>query len=55
MKLGSSVPWPEAMMKIAGSRDMDASPLMEFFQPIVDFLEEANAGHRIGWDENCPG
>ena len=33
----------------------DASPLMEFFQPVVDFLEEENAGHRIGWDENCPG
>ena len=55
LKLGSSVSWTEAMMKIAGTRDMDAGPLMEFFRPVIKYLEKENEGHRIGWDENCPG
>ncbi|KAI0233168.1 Angiotensin-converting enzyme [Lamellibrachia satsuma] len=54
LKLGSSVPWTEAMLKIAGTREMDAAPLLEFFRPVIKFLEKENEGHRIGWDENCP-
>ena len=55
MKMGSSMPWPDAMMRIAGSRAMDAQPLLEFFKPVMSWLEKENVGHKIGWTDECPG
>lgn len=55
LKLGSSKPWPDALEAITGSRDMSAEPLIQFFQPLIDWLEEQNRmnGDVIGWDENA--
>ncbi|XP_077996679.1 angiotensin-converting enzyme-like [Glandiceps talaboti] len=54
LKMGSSVPWPDAMEAITGQRDMSAKPLIEFFQPLIDWLEEQNEmnGDVTGWDLN---
>ncbi|XP_070558526.1 angiotensin-converting enzyme-like [Ptychodera flava] len=54
LKLGSSLPWPEAMEAITGQRDMSAEPLMEFFEPLIDWLKAENEknGDIIGWDLN---
>lgn len=55
MKLGASMPWPDALEAITGSRTMTAEPLVEYFQPLLDWLAEENAGFPVGWDENsCP-
>lgn len=54
MKLGSSVPWPDALEAMTGSRVMDAAPLVEYFQPLMDWLQQQNAGQPIGWTEQCP-
>ncbi|ESO94197.1 hypothetical protein LOTGIDRAFT_118685, partial [Lottia gigantea] len=54
LKLGSSKPWPEAMKMVTGSTKMDASALMEYFQPLIDWLKKENEGEDLGWDENCP-
>ena len=54
LKLGSSKPWPDAMEAITGQRKMDASALMEFFQPLTDWLKEQNKGHKITWTDACP-
>ncbi|XP_071508563.1 angiotensin-converting enzyme-like [Diadema antillarum] len=53
LKMGSSQPWPEAMEAITGVRIMDASALVNYFQPLIDYLEEKNAenGDEPGWDE----
>ncbi|XP_070538259.1 angiotensin-converting enzyme-like [Ptychodera flava] len=52
LKLGKSKPWPEAMHALTGSRQMDAQPLMDYFQPLIDWLDEENGknGDTLGWD-----
>ncbi|KAL8561905.1 hypothetical protein ACOMHN_046695 [Nucella lapillus] len=54
LQLGSSKPWPQALEQITGSRQMDVGPLLDYFQPLYDWLKEQNAGHPIGWEEECP-
>ncbi|XP_067687134.1 uncharacterized protein [Haliotis asinina] len=54
LELGSSRPWPEAMQILTGQNKMDARPLMEYFQPLTDWLKEQNRGHIIGWEHMCP-
>ena len=51
LKLGSSMPWPDAMEKITGQREMSALPLVKYFEPLMRYLEEENArmGETIGW------
>ncbi|KAM6951413.1 angiotensin-converting enzyme isoform 2-T2 [Aplochiton taeniatus] len=53
MKLGFSKPWPEAMAMITGQPKMTAQPLMEYFQPLTDWLEEENNKNKEvrGWPE----
>ncbi|XP_071837203.1 angiotensin-converting enzyme-like [Apostichopus japonicus] len=57
LKLGSSRPWPEALEAITGSRDMSAEPLIEFFKPLIDWLEVQNEmnGDVVGWEDDNPG
>ena len=54
LRLGSSRPWPDAMEIITGQRDIDVGPLLEYFKPLSDWLEEQNAGHDVTWDDDCP-
>jgi oligoendopeptidase F len=51
LKLGSSRPWPDAMEQITGQRVMDASALVEYFQPLYEWLKTENAktSEFIGW------
>ncbi|HEY0840344.1 MAG TPA: M2 family metallopeptidase, partial [Vulgatibacter sp.] len=44
LALGSSKPWPEAMEAITGQREMDASAILEYFQPLQTWLAEQNRG-----------
>lgn len=54
MSLGSSKPWPEALEVITGQRKMDASALLEYFEPLADWLKKENerTGAHIGWDSS---
>ena len=54
LRLGSSKPWPEALKQMTGTSHMDVGPLVEYFQPLLDWLEIQNAGHPTGWTEECP-
>ena len=54
MKLGSAVPWPDALEAIVGSREMSALPLVEYFQPLLDWLASENEGQPVGWEPACP-
>ena len=49
LALGSSKPWPEALEVLAGTREMDAAALMEYFAPLMKHLEEQNQGRTCGW------
>lgn len=52
LKLGSSKPWPDAMEILTGQRKMDGTALLQFFQPLYDWLKAQNekTGEKIGWE-----
>lgn len=33
---------------------MDAGPLMEYFRPLTDWLQEQNVNENLGWSAKCP-
>ncbi|HVS16868.1 MAG TPA: M2 family metallopeptidase [Thermoanaerobaculia bacterium] len=49
MELGSSRPWPEALETVGGSREMDATAILDYFAPLQAWLDEQNAGRQCGW------
>lgn len=53
LRLGSSKPWPEAMREITGQQHMDAKPIIDYFQPLIDWLKDQNKGDNPGWSQTC--
>jgi len=49
MKMGASKPWPEALEALTGQRQMDASAMAEYFQPLKEWLDKQNAEKKVGW------
>lgn len=52
LKLGASKPWQDAMEALTGQRDILATPLLNYFEPLRVWLEAENIknGDYIGWD-----
>jgi len=49
LALGASRPWQDALEKLAGTRQMDASAIIDYFHPLMTWLEEQNRGRECGW------
>lgn len=49
MAMGASRPWPDALEAFTGSRQMDGSALIEYFKPLMTWLQEQNKDHQCGW------
>ncbi|MFP3942189.1 MAG: M2 family metallopeptidase [Acidobacteriota bacterium] len=49
LEMGSSRPWPEALEALTGSREMDATAILDYFEPLHEWLEEQNRGRTCGW------
>ncbi len=49
LSLGASKPWPDAMEAVGAGRKADAGPMLEYFQPLRDWLKEENKGQSCGW------
>jgi len=49
LEMGESKPWQEALEKIAGTREMDASAIRDYFAPLQRWLDEQNRGNPVGW------
>ena len=49
LAMGASRPWPDALEAIAGTREMDATAILDYFEPLAGWLEEQNAGRQCGW------
>ncbi|MCS7043377.1 MAG: M2 family metallopeptidase [Bryobacteraceae bacterium] len=49
LEMGASRPWQEALEKITGTRQMDASAIRAYFKPLEDWLVEQNRGKPVGW------
>ena len=49
LKLGQSKPWPEALEAMTGSRQMDATAIVDYFAPLKTWLDEQTKGQPSGW------
>ncbi|MFT6661725.1 MAG: peptidyl-dipeptidase A [Maricaulis maris] len=49
MEMGASQPWPDALEAFTGTREMDGSAIIAYFQPLMTHLEEQNATRDCGW------
>ncbi|XP_063809269.1 angiotensin-converting enzyme 2 [Pseudophryne corroboree] len=54
LMLGNSRPWPEALESITGTPKMDVQPLLDYFKPLYNWLEEDNrVNNRVAdWTKN---
>jgi peptidyl-dipeptidase A len=46
---GASEPWQDTLSKLTGTREMDASAIVEYFEPLMGWLRERNEGRSCGW------
>ncbi len=49
LALGASKPWPDALEKLAGTRQMDGGAVRAYFAPLEKWLIEQNKGKPVGW------
>ncbi len=49
LELGASKPWPDALQAMTGTRQMDATPLLDYFSPLRTWLQAQNQGQKCGW------
>ena len=49
LEMGASEAWPEALEVIAGTREMDATAILDYFEPLSVWLGEQNEGRACGW------
>ena len=51
LKMGTSRPWPEALEAMTGSRQMDATAIIDYFAPLKAWLDEqvAKGNSKAGW------
>lgn len=49
LEMGQSRQWQDALYAMTGSRQMDASAMMEYFAPLKKWLDEQNKGKPSGW------
>jgi peptidyl-dipeptidase A len=49
LEAGSSQPWQDTLEKLTGTRQMDASAIIDYFEPLMGWLQEKNEGMSCGW------
>lgn len=49
LEMGAEKPWPDALEAFTGSREMDGSAVVEYFAPLMEWLQEQNKDRQCGW------
>ena len=49
LSMGQSRPWPEALEVLTGSKQMDATAILDYFAPLGKWLDGQLAGTAVGW------
>jgi peptidyl-dipeptidase A len=49
LEIGQSRPWQDALFVLTGSRQLDATAMMDYFAPLKKWLDEQNKGKPVGW------
>ncbi len=50
LKLGASEPWPEALKAMTGQSRMDATAIIDYYKPLIEWLDAQNKGQQCGWE-----
>ena len=46
---GAVTPWPEALEALTGSKQMDATAIIDYFTPLQAWLDQQVTGKPVGW------
>lgn len=49
LAMGQSKPWPEALEALTGSKQMDATAIIDYFKPLQEWLDQQVKGKPTGW------
>ena len=49
LSMGQSKPWPDALEVIAGTKQMDATAILDYFKPLDAWLDQQIKGQPVGW------
>ena len=49
LAMGASRPWQDALEALSGTREMDASAIIDYFAPLKRWLDDQNKGRSCGW------
>lgn len=49
LEMGASKPWPDALEKFTGSREMSGDAMVAYFKPLMTWLQQQNKGQKCGW------
>ncbi|XP_004435206.1 PREDICTED: angiotensin-converting enzyme 2 [Ceratotherium simum simum] len=49
LSLGKSEPWTLALESVVGAKNMNVTPLLNYFEPLLTWLEDKNRNSFVGW------
>ena len=49
LSMGQSRPWPDALEALTGTKEMDATAILDYFAPLSKWLDEQLKGKPVGW------
>jgi peptidyl-dipeptidase A len=49
LAMGLSQPWPEALEAMSGSKQMNATAIIDYFAPLKVWLDEQTKGQPVDW------
>jgi peptidyl-dipeptidase A len=49
LEMGASKPWPDALEKFTGTREISGDAMVAYFQPLMAWLKQQNKGQKCGW------
>jgi peptidyl-dipeptidase A len=50
LEKGASQPWQKTLFEMTGERQIDATAMIDYFQPLLKWLEAQNKGTKLGWN-----
>ena len=49
LEAGASQPWQDTLELMTGTREMDATAIVDYFAPLMGYLKEQNEARSCGW------
>ena len=48
MRPGATRDW-QTLLKEATGQELSATPMLEYFEPLMEWLKKENQGREVGW------